>query len=292
MASTVVIPRAFRSQDHYRFLELDGISCGQYHHYRDHSHHQVVVTTYLFVFVLGGRKIIHLDTGDIEIEAGNAFFTQKDSYLYSEFIATDTRFQSLMFFIEDNFLANFMRTNSHLLAKDPSGPLPDKGIFKIEISPLFRSSLESMLPYFTHETTHSHELLKLKFSEILIHLLESDVEGNFLSFLKTIYSCRRKDLMNIMEDNFNKPLRVDEFARLSGRSLSTFKKDFKQLYDQPPKQWINRKRLERAYSLITTSDKSISEVCFEVGFENISYFTHLFRNKYHITPKQLQKSQN
>jgi AraC-like DNA-binding protein len=292
MANTVVLPKAFRKQDHYPFLELDGISCGKYHHYKDHSNHQVVITTYLFVFVLGGKKILHLGSGNVEIEAGNAFFAPKDSYMYSEFIATDTRFQSLMFFIEDRFLADFLRSHSHLIEKKPPPKTQENGIFKIEISPLFKSSLESVFPYFLHESSHSKELLKLKFTEILLHLLESDEGGNFLFFLKSIFSQRKKDLVSVMETNFAKPLNVDEFARLSGRSLTTFKKEFGQLYNLPPKQWVNHKRLERAYSLLSTAEKNVTEVCFEVGFENISYFTQLFKNKFKVTPKELQKAQN
>lgn len=289
MANTVVLPRAFRNQDYYRFLELDGIACGKYHHHTDHSHHQVVVTTYLFVFVLGGKKIMHLGSGDIVIEAGNAFFAQKNSYMYSEFIATDSRFQSLMFFIEDRFLADFLKANSNLLENKPASQSPANEIFKIEVSPLFKSSLESIFPYFLHESSHSRELLKLKFTEILLHLLESDEGGNFLFFLKNIFSKRKKDLTSVMETNFDKPITVDEFARLSGRSLTSFKKEFNQLYNLPPKQWVNQKRLERAYSLLATAEKNVTEVCFEVGFENISYFSQLFKARYNITPKQLQK---
>ncbi|MBU0482762.1 MAG: AraC family transcriptional regulator [Proteobacteria bacterium] len=292
MVNTVVLPRAFRKQEYYRFLELDGIACGKYHHFKDHSDHQVVITTCLFVFVLGGKKVLHLGAGDLVIDAGDAFFAQKDSYMYSEFIATDSRFQSLMFFIEDRFLDDFLKSNSHLLEKKPIPQPSTDGIFKIVISPLFKSSLESIFPYFLHESTHSKELLKLKFTEILLHLLESDEGGNFLFFLKNLFSQRKKDLVSVMEKNFAKPITVNEFARLSGRSLTTFKKEFQQLYKQPPKQWINQKRLARAYSLLSTAEKNVTEVCFEVGFENISYFSQLFKNRYKISPKELQKARN
>ena len=292
MSKAIVIPRVFRKQDYYRFLELDGISCAKYHHYKDHSRHQVIVTSYLFVFVLRGRKVMHTVAGDIEIEAGDAFFARKDSYMYSEFIATDERFQSLMFFIEDSFFVDFLNLHRNLLEKKMNNSCTDQSVFKIKISPLFKSSLDSIFPYFLHDSSYSKELLRLKFSEIFLHIIESDENGNLVSFLRNIHSDRKKNLMLLMEENFNKPLTVEEFASLSGRSLTTFKKEFRTIYNLPPKRWVTRKRLERAYSLLSTVEKNVTEVCFEVGFENLSYFTQLFKQNFGITPKRLQKDRN
>lgn len=292
MRKAVVIPRAFHHQDYYRFLKLDGISSARYHHYKDHSHHQVVVTTYLFVFVLGGKKIMHLANGDLTLVKGDAFFAKKDSYMYSEFIATDSRFQSLMFFIEDNFLASFLQANAHLYKNQGIAAAAGAGIFKIPISPVFKSGLESLLPYFMDDAAYSNELLQLKFTEILHHLVASDRDGNFLHFLYSIFSQRKKRLVDLMQDNFDKPLNIDDFARLSGRSLSKFKQDFKEVFQLPPKQWVNQKRLERAYSLLVTGESSVTDVCFDVGYENTSYFTQLFKKNFGLTPKQVRKSQN
>ena len=292
MSKIGVIPRAFRKQDYYKFLQTDGISCAKYHHYKDHCNHQVVVTTYLFVFVLSGKKVMHTVSGDIEIEAGDAFFARKDSYMYSEFNTTGDPFQSLIFFIEDNFFVDFLKSHRQVIERKTSSTLANDSIFKIKISPLFKSSLDSIFPYFLHETSCSEELLKLKFNEIFLHILESDEHGRLLAFLQSIYSDRKKDLMILMEENFNKPLTVEEYAKLSGRSLTTFKKEFQTIYNQSPKRWINRKRLEKAYSLLLAAEKNVTEVCFEVGFENISYFTQLFKQNFGITPKQLQKDQN
>jgi AraC-like DNA-binding protein len=235
---------------------------------------------------------MHTPAGDIVIEAGDAFFARKDSYMYSEFIATDDRFQSLMFFIEDSFFTDFLKSHEQLLEKKTKDKKTDDSIFRIKISPLFKSSLDSIFPYFLHETSCSKELLKLKFSEIFLHILDSDEHGHLLSFLRNIYSDRRRDLMLLMEENFTKPLTVEEFAKLSGRSLTNFKQEFQKIYNQSPKRWVTRKRLDRAYSLLSTAEKNVSEICFEVGYENFSYFTQLFKQNFGITPKRLQKDQN
>jgi len=295
MIKTAVIPKVFQKEQklevgkrRFSLLNCRDISCVKYFHDDNRHKSHVVVTTYLFVIVLNGRKIMHTACGDYTIEAGNAFFAKKDSYMYSEFISNDKPFESLIFFISDAFLSEFLKNNSHLFM---GTILPESscGIFPIEPTPLFKASLTSIQPYFEDQSAHTNEILRMKFMETLLHIVESDRQGSFLSFLKSIYSARRKDLIYLMEENYAKPLNVEEYARLSGRSLSTFKKEFSSIFQQSPKKWINAKRLARARSLLTSTEKNVTQVCFEVGFENISYFTQLFKKYFGITPKQLQK---
>lgn len=296
MANTVVIPKVFQkrrqlAQRPYRLLDFDGLSCVHYHHLDDRSERLVVVTTYLFVVVLNGTKIMHTEAGDIRLAAGEAFFARKDSYLYSEFISNDRPFESLIFFINDTFLSEFLRAYSHLV-KEPSAARAPAGIFKIVPTPLFQAALQSILPYFLQETDYTAAFLKLKFAETLLHIAEADRQGNFLAFLQSIHAERKKDLALLMAENVCKPLKVEEYARLSGRSLSAFKKEFNRVFELSPKKWINQKRLSRAYVLLKASGDNVSQVCFDVGFENLSYFTQLFKKNYGLTPKQLQKDRN
>ena len=96
------------------------------------------------------------------------------------------------------------------------------------------------------------------------------------------------DMNQFMNKNFIKPLTLQEFACLSNHSLSAFKKEFKKTYNIPPKQWINGKRLERALTLLTITDKNITEICYEAGFDNLSHFIQLFKKKFGSTPKKIR----
>ncbi|MBF0445580.1 MAG: helix-turn-helix transcriptional regulator [Magnetococcales bacterium] len=298
MTTSGTIPRFFQKRNNldnmpkqFNLIDLGDISCVKYYHHDDHSKHYVHVTTYLFVVVLNGTKIMHAKSGDIIIREGDAFFAQKNSYIYSEFLSNDSPFESIIFFISDKFFSDFLKSNFHLV-KMKSSSLATPSIFPVPVTPLFRSSIDSIIPLFIHESEHKKELLRLKFCEILLHLVESDTNGNFINFLNTIYSNRKKNLENLMETNFTKPLNIDEFARLSGRSLSSFKKEFSQQFNSSPKRWVNYKRLEKAYFLLSQNEKNVTEICFEVGFENISYFSQLFKQHFGVTPNQVKKSQN
>lgn len=289
---TFTLPRILFRKKIYNFLELNGFSCVHYHQLRVREKYNIFTTYYMCAVILSGQKTIYTDSGNHYLNPGDGFFAQKGSYLFSDGLSADNKqFSSMIFFIKDHFLSNFLKKHSHL-ANDTASSNSCPEIMKIKGSPLLKATAESTLPYFSHESRHTQELLALKADEILLHVIESDRNKYFLNFLKKINSDRKKDLIGLMEENFSQPLNVEEFARISGRSLTSFKKEFKTVFNEPPKQWINRKRLKHAHSLLATTEKNVTQVCFEVGFENISYFTQLFKKNFGQTPKQLQKDQN
>ncbi|WP_347922218.1 alpha/beta fold hydrolase [Pontimicrobium sp. SW4] len=94
------------------------------------------------------------------------------------------------------------------------------------------------------------------------------------------------DLETIMSENFLRNLKVEEFATLCGRSLSAFKRDFKNIFNTTPSKWIKSKRLERAKALLIESDLNISQICYDCGFINSSHFIKSFKEKYNLPPHQ------
>jgi AraC-like DNA-binding protein len=78
---------------------------------------------------------------------------------------------------------------------------------------------------------------------------------------------------------------MSELARLSGRSLSAFKRDFEEHFRMSPGQWIRRKRLEHAHLLLRNTEKNVSEVSMEIGYESVSHFIKAYKLQYGFTPK-------
>jgi len=70
---------------------------------------------------------------------------------------------------------------------------------------------------------------------------------------------------------------LSSFAKLAGRSLSTFKRDFTKIFETSPEKWLQQKRLEQAHYFISKREMWPSEVYLKVGFENLSYFSFAFK---------------
>jgi AraC-like DNA-binding protein len=87
-----------------------------------------------------------------------------------------------------------------------------------------------------------------------------------------------------MLKNYHFNVELQRFAYLTGRSLSTFKRDFEKIFHVTPSRWLVQKRLEEAYHLIRDEGKAPSDVYLEVGFEDLSHFSFAFKKKYGLAP--------
>ena len=79
---------------------------------------------------------------------------------------------------------------------------------------------------------------------------------------------------------------MEEIANYTGRSLSTFKRDFKKCSTLSPREWLIRRRLEAARELIRKGGRKVSDICFEVGFKNLSHFSKIYKETYGIPPTE------
>ena len=77
---------------------------------------------------------------------------------------------------------------------------------------------------------------------------------------------------------------MEEISGYTGRSLATFKRDFKKISELTPQKWLIKRRLEAAHDILKTDNKKISDICFEVGFKNLSHFSKLYKEKYGTSP--------
>lgn len=92
------------------------------------------------------------------------------------------------------------------------------------------------------------------------------------------------DILDFMDQNYMYDLSMEEIASYTGRSLSTFKRDFKKVSDLPPEKWLVRGRLQAAQEMLREKDKSVTDVYVEVGFKNFSHFSSAFKRQYGIAP--------
>jgi AraC-like DNA-binding protein len=80
---------------------------------------------------------------------------------------------------------------------------------------------------------------------------------------------------------------IEKFGYLTGRSLSTFKRDFKKAFNTTPQKWLTEKRLRLAHYQLTEKRRKPIDVFYEVGFENLSHFSYAFKKQYGISPTEL-----
>jgi len=92
-----------------------------------------------------------------------------------------------------------------------------------------------------------------------------------------------------MNHNSLSNLLLNELAKLSGRSLSTFNRDFRKLFQTSPHSWLLKKRLQRARELLLTTSKKSSEISLELGFKDLGHFSRTFKKEFNMPPSEIRK---
>lgn len=244
---------------------------------------EVFFEEHAVIVVLEGEKKFSSPTQELHVHKGDILFFQRGCYSMNESI--DNNYRSLVFFVNEKLLKEFV--SQHLtLFRSAATSLPADLILSFSSSPTFTTFINSLLPYFGAKTPFLNELLRLKFQELLLHLLELDATGDLRAILWHIYQGQKTDLDYLMSTYFLKPLSMFELSKLSGRSLSAFKREFEDHFHTSPGQWVRQKRLEHAHFLLRNTDKNVSEVSMEIGYESVSHFIKAYKLQYGFTPKR------
>jgi AraC-like DNA-binding protein len=92
---------------------------------------------------------------------------------------------------------------------------------------------------------------------------------------------RAKDLVDA---RYFEPLRVDDMALAAGLSRFHFSREFRRAFGETPRAYLLTRRLERAASLLRSTDHTVSDICFSVGLQSVGSFTTSFTHTYGVSP--------
>lgn len=161
----------------------------------------------------------------------------------------------------------------------------DHSIISFNNHPLLESCMASLIPYFDMEGEFPENIASLKITEAISILRE--IDKGIDTILANFDEPGKIDLIDFMQHNFMFNMPLEKLGYLTGRSLSTFNRDFRKFFNTTPQKWLVMKRLELAYYQITEKKKKPIEVYLEVGFEDLSHFSHAFKKKYGVPPAHL-----
>jgi len=97
------------------------------------------------------------------------------------------------------------------------------------------------------------------------------------------YLLRAKDMADA---RYFEPLTVADLARSARLSPAHFSREFRQTFGESPHQYLLTRRLERAATLLRTTDWSVARICFAVGLQSVGSFTTSFRRMFGVPPTQ------
>ena len=189
-------------------------------------------------------------------------------------------FESQLFAINDELLKDFLTSQQ---VQIPAM----KEEYGTQVSPMSERLVAycwSLSPYFNDPSQVNPGLLRLKVMELLYNVM--DCSKNIFRQMLQLRQPVKTDIHRVVEENYTSPISLDELAYLSGRSLSSFKREFQDIYGESPARWIREKRLSKAQQMLRSSSLSVADVAYSLGFENPTHFSRIFKQQYGYAPSQ------
>jgi AraC-like DNA-binding protein len=263
--------------------------CRQQH--KTPFHKTNMLKEHFLLFSLEGTNELQIGNQFISLKKGEMLLLKKATYveIVKRGEAEDNfMYESVSFSLKKDIILDFIK----LIEMDNyhHDKIVDKKILVHSYGIRLQTFLDSLKPYFDETEKIKTGLYKLKILELLYDL--SDENPVFLQQLVNLNRIETRDLMNVVETNYLKPYTLEELAYKSGRSLSGFRREFESLFQTTPAKWIQEKRLQKAKELIFSTQLTISDICNEVGYENVSHFSRLYKSHFGYNPSETKSRLN
>lgn len=133
--------------------------------------------------------------------------------------------------------------------------------------------------------------LRSQVIELLAHFiaLVSEAGANEGSTIKNQDREKLYQAKEIITSNLEAPPSLSELSKLIGLNSYKLKKNFKALFGVPVFKYLQNERLDKAHSLLSSSEASIQEVAWKVGYESLSSFSTAFLKKFGFRPSEIKR---
>lgn len=240
-------------------------------------------------YVLRGSKYIYDGDSRQQINRGDIFYLGTGNH-YMEDIPDESRpFEQIIFYYTNEQLANILNNlsivyklninNNHSCEKCRNS------------SHLIYQSWNTIKNFFTTINHYIKEDIfnqdstaeNLKITE-LIYLIVTQEDCCLTSKILSNIDLSKESFEQTIQKHIFEDISICDLASRCNRSLTSFKKEFRRHYFEPPHKWFIKQRLMHSRLLLISTDKSVSEIGIDCNFPNTSHFIKLFKKEYNLTP--------
>jgi len=243
-----------------------------------------------FFYMTEGTMTSYDSRGLHQLSASEAVMKHCGNYV-QKYIAEDgsSECEAVAVYLYPDLLKEIYKNEvPSFLKPEVENPMPRKIIG----SKLIEQYIDSLSLYFDSPESLDEELGLLKLKELMLILLKSENYQSVRRLLSEIFAPIHIEFQQAIERNLFNNLSLEELAFITNMSLSTFKRTFKKVFSESPAKYIKNRRLEKAASLLTCGDDSITEIAFKSGFQDVTTFSANFHDKYDITPSKYKLNQS
>lgn len=241
------------------------------------------IPEHFFLFLLRGSMMIYDGYKNYHMKQGDYSIARKNHLVRYTKHKEDGQFEKVIITFDEAFLKKFLER--HFRQSEPTEN-NDSFLF-IKEDKLIKSYIQSLEPYYNGTEQLDAQFVDIKREELLVILLKNNPELKDIFFNFNVP--HKIDLELFMNHNYKFNISLERFAFMTGRSLSTFKREFKAIFNMSPGKWLVKKRLDEAYFQLEKEHKKPSDIYIDLGFEDFSHFSFVFKKEFGISPSEIRK---
>lgn len=242
------------------------------------------IPEHFFLYLVKGNMVVYDGNREYKVKPGDYGLACRNHLAKYSKQPDKDQFEKIVIFFDQPFLKAYQDEYQFYIDKEGS---PD-AIIKFGRNPLVVNFIQSLAPYFNDEGKMEPDFHNIKRKELLLILLKE--KPALKNILFDFGKPEKIDLQAFMNRNYKFNVTLERFAFLTGRSLSAFKREFQQTFNDTPGSWLMEKRLREAHFQITKKGKKPSDIYLELGFEDLSHFSFAFKKLFGYAPSRKKDS--
>ena len=147
--------------------------------------------------------------------------------------------------------------------------------------------MDSLMEHFRSKNEASGLLTKSDILILLAYLLKEDPNVNVTEKYKNNSVAQ---FTQVLTNDYSEKIYLGDLSSELGVSSSQMRKLFRKVNKTSPREYLIEKRIEKAKRLLEEKTLSITEIGAEVGYDNVNYFSRIFKNKTGLSPSQYRNS--
>lgn len=237
-------------------------------------------------FLQSGKCTAYIEDKEYSLEDGSVLFIP--AFLEHTFIYPHTQdvrrtviyisTKQLKWYFDDNFNAEIdeLFNNRHIRLTRKSFSNLSNIFEKIQLE---KYSIDNM----------SEPLTKAYFFELIIYLIRCHRYTDSVNQKTDLSNITIGEIMKYIKDNYNKELTLTETAAKFGISESGLTKKIKTFTNMTFKEYLTKTRIEAAKSMLISSEKTITEIAYQCGYNSSNFFGDVFKKNVGISPSSYRK---
>ncbi len=243
-----------------------------------------------FVFILEGHCHNYTDLEDFDLKAGNAVLAKSGNGVFKTHEVNGNRgFKAISIRFHKDVLEELYQMDPYPFFESSAVPVTTNSV-KIESDVLVRQYVESILIYFNRKESIGENLLILKLKELIAILLHTTEAANVKEVMSNLFEKRTYEFKEVVKAHIFSSISITDLARLTHNSLSSFKKEFKRVFNDTPGNYLINRRIEKVAELLPNTQEPITLIAYHCEFKTLAHMSRVFKARYGVSPSEYREN--